>query len=373
MDLSEFRSCFPALERLVWLNSATVPPASTRVSDALRAAHQAWIDGSFDWQDWERDADATREPFARLIGADPSTIALLPSLSEAAATVAASLPPGRVVVGADEFRSNLFPWLALEARGCTPVTVANRDDATLHGSDLVDAIDGSTVLVAISAIHSATGVRPRLDPIAERCREVGARLFVNATQLLGALRFDVSDLRPDFVATHGYKWLLTPRGAAWLHVRPDRLEELRPLAPSWRSVPEPLADYYGGPFAPAPGARRLDTSLAWFSWAGALAAIRLMRSLDAAEVEARCLSLSAGFRREVEAMGFRTLPPQEPSQIVSLAVDDPDAVTAALAERRVKAAVRGGLLRLSFHGFNDERDMTEGLRALRAISDAVRR
>jgi selenocysteine lyase/cysteine desulfurase len=367
MDLAAFRSCFPALDRLVWLNCATAPPAPRPVSEALDAARLAWADGSFDWQDWERDADATREPFARLIGADPSTIALLPSLSEAAATVAASLPPGRVVVGADEFRSNLFPWISVEARGCTPVTVPSRADGVLHAEDLAAAIDGSTVLVAVSAVHSATGARPRLDGIAERCREVGARLFVNATQLVGALRFDVSDMRPDFVATHGYKWLLTPRGAAWLHVRPDRLGEVRPLAPSWKTVAEPLADYYGGALEPAPGARRLDASLAWFSWTGALAAIGLIGALDAAEVESRCLALATRFRHEVEAMGFRTLPLQEPSQIVSLAVDDPVAVGAELARRRVKAAVRGGLLRLSFHGFNDEDDLRAGLEALRSV------
>jgi selenocysteine lyase/cysteine desulfurase len=327
------------------------------------------VDGSFDWQDWERDADETREPFAGLIGADAQTIALLPSLSEAAATVAASLPPGRVVVGADEFRSNLFPWLALEARGWTTVTVPSRD-GVLYAEDLASAVDGSTVLVAVSAVQSATGARPPLDGLAARCREVGARLFVNATQLIGALRLDVGDLAPDYVATHGYKWLLTPRGAAWLHVRPDRLEELRPLAPSWRSVPEPLADYYGAGLQLAPGARKLDGSLAWFSWAGARAAVELMASLDGQEVERRCLALAAEFRREVEAMGFRTLPEQEPSQIVSLAVHDPVATSAELERRRVKAAVRGGLLRLSFHGFNDEDDLAAGLRALGALRDA---
>jgi selenocysteine lyase/cysteine desulfurase len=369
VDLTAFRACFPALEHLVWLNCATAPPAARQVSDALDEAHRAWRDGSFDWQSWELDAEATREPFADLIGADPASIALLPSLSEAAATVATSVPPGRVVVGADEFRSNLFPWLALEARGCTPTTVPSRN-GVLYADDLLAAVDGSTVLVAVSAVHSATGARPLLDGLAARCGDVGARLFVNATQLIGALRFDVEALRPDFVATHGYKWLLTPRGAAWLHVRPDRLDELRPLAPSWKTVAEPLADYYGGGFEPAPGARRLDASLPWFSWAGARAAIELIGSLDAGQVETRCLALSAEFRREVQAMGFRTLPEQEPSQIVSLAVEDPVATSAQLARQRVKAAVRGGLLRLSFHGFNDEDDLAAGLRALRAVRHA---
>jgi hypothetical protein len=48
------------------------------------------------------------------MGVPDSCVALMGSFAEAAATVATCLPPGRVVVGAEEYRSNLFPWLALD-------------------------------------------------------------------------------------------------------------------------------------------------------------------------------------------------------------------------------------------------------------------
>lgn len=51
------------------------------------------------------------------------------------------------------------------------------------------------------------------------CRELGARLFVDATQSVGVLRFPLAAATPDYVAVHGYKWLIAPRGAAWLYVR----------------------------------------------------------------------------------------------------------------------------------------------------------
>jgi selenocysteine lyase/cysteine desulfurase len=366
MDLTAFREQFPALRTTTWLDTATAPPAATTVADALDAVRRAWADGAFDWQDWEMDADATRGPFGELIGAAPDTIALLPSLSEAAATVAQSIPAGRIVVGADEFRSNLFPWLATEARGSTIAAVPSRD-RVLRTEDLVAAIDGATVLVAVSAIQSSTGTRVALGNIAARCRDVGARLFLNATQQLGALRLDVQGLRPDYVATHGYKWLLAPRGAAWLHVRPDRVDELLPLAPSWKTVSDPIADYYGGRVDFAPGARKLDASLAWFSWVGARAALDLVRSLDPDRVERRCLGLSTSLRGELEAMGFRTLSEEEPSQIVSLVVSDPEAAVRELAARGVRGAVRDGLVRLSFHGFNDDVDVAAAARALRPL------
>jgi selenocysteine lyase/cysteine desulfurase len=366
MDLTEFRRQFPALRSITWLDTATAPPAATVVADALDGARRAWAEGAFDWQDWEIEADATRGPFGALIGADAETIALLPSLSEAAATVAQSIPAGRIVVGADEFRSNLFPWLATEARGSTIATVPSRD-RVLRTEDLVAAIDGTTVLVAVSAVQSSTGTRVALGDIADRCRDLGARLFVNATQQLGALRLDAGELRPDYLASHGYKWLLGPRGAAWLHVRPDRIDELRPLAPSWKTVSDPLADYYGGRVDPAPGARKLDASLAWFAWVGARAALDLVRSLDPDQVERRALGLASSLRAEAEEMGFRAIPEQQPSQIVSLAVADSETTVRELAARGVRGAARDGLVRLGFHGFNDTDDLGAAVRALHAL------
>lgn len=363
MDLSAFRELFPALERFVWLDTPTAPPAARPVSDALIGAERDWAEGTFSWRAWEAEAEATRTLFAGLVGGAPDTIALLPSLAEAAATVAASLPIGGLVVGEQEFQSNLFPWLALEAQGWTVTQVRFRG-GVLRTDDVVAAIDDRTVLVAISEVQSSSGARVHVPRIAERSREVGARLFLNLTQMLGALRFDVSDVRPDFVATHGYKWLLAPRGAAWLHVRPDRLAELRPLAPSWKSQRDPHAAYYGGPLDLAPDARRLDASLAWFSWVGARAALDVVRSLDAARVQTHCLQLAASFRRELEARRFRVVPQEAPSQIVAVAVADPDGVKRRLAERRVRAAVRGGFVRFGFHGYNVEADVEAALDAL---------
>lgn len=357
-----FRALFPALDRLVYLNTATVAPAASPVLDALRRVEREWESGEFSWQAWEREAHATRALFARLIGAKEEQIALRSSLSECAATVARSLPDGRVVVGAREFRSNLFPWLALRAHGREVVEVPVVD-GIVRTEALVRAIDERTALVAVTEVQSSNGFRVRLDEIAARCRDVGARLFLNLTQSLGALRFDVAEARPDFVATVSYKWLLGTRGAAWLYVRPDRLEELEPLAPNWKSVTEPYAEYYGGPLDLASEARRLDASLAWFPWVGTRAALDLVLSLDAAAVEARCLSLARAFREAAERASFALVPEEAPSHIVGVRLPDPDAVKRRLAERNVIAAVRGGYLRLGFHAFNDERDVDLALRA----------
>lgn len=362
-DLRWFREQFPALERYAWLNTPTVPPGNTPVLEALRRVIAEWETGEFSWQGWEGEGHATRERFATMIGAHPDQVALIHAMVEGAATVAGSLPRGKVVVGAAEFRSNLFPWLALRDRGFDVVEVPPRE-GVVPTEALANEVDDRTVLLAVSEVQSSNGYRVDVPALTARCREVGARIYVNLTQCLGALRFDVRESQPDFVAVHGYKWLLGPRAAGWLYVRPDRLEEIEPLAPSWKSVAAPYEDYYGGPMELAPDARKLDTSLAWFSWPGALAALDLLLSLDLDEVERCCLGLSSAFREATRERGFRLVPEEVPSQTVALAIPDPEGVRERLRARDIVGAVRGGHLRLGFHAFNEEDDVRRALDAL---------
>jgi selenocysteine lyase/cysteine desulfurase len=372
-DLASFRARFPALERVVYLDTASAAPGAAPVVEALHRAEREWQSGVFSWRAWESEAHATRALFARLVGGDERDVALRPTLSDAVATVARSLPPGKVVVGEREFRSNLFPWLQLRERG-REVVVVPAADGVVRGEALARAVDEGTALVAVTEVQSSNGFRVRLADLTARCRAVGARLFVNLTQSLGALRFDGAAVRPDFAAATSYKWLIGVRGAAWLYVRPDRLAEVEPLAPNWKSTSEPYADYYGVAAAPtendpgldlAPDARRLDTSLGWFPWIGSRAGLELLSTLDAAAVEERCLALARAFRADAARAGCELVPEEVPSHIVGVRLPDPDGVKARLAQRRVIAAVRGGTLRIGFHAFNDDGDAEAALAALR--------
>jgi selenocysteine lyase/cysteine desulfurase len=358
--LDELRGLFPALREVTYLNTATASLGATPVIEEMRRAQDEWASGEFSWQAWEAEAEETREMFGKLVGGSGDHVALLGSISEAAATVAASLEHGRVVVGSREFQSNLFPWLDLERRGFEVVEVPTTG-GVVRTQALIDEIDERTTLVAVSEVQSANGFRVHLADIAEACKRNGARLFLDAIQSLGAL-----ELVPgaDYVAAHGYKWLLGPRGAAWMWVSPDRLGELYPLAPSWKTVSHPYSDYYSGPIDLPMHGRRIDLSLSWLTWPGARAALRIIGQLDPAEVEKRCLGLAGEFRAEAVRRGFPVVPEDAPSQIQALLVQDPESLKARLTQRRVIGAIRGGSLRLGFHGYNDESDLAAALDAL---------
>ncbi|HEY5990172.1 MAG TPA: aminotransferase class V-fold PLP-dependent enzyme, partial [Streptosporangiaceae bacterium] len=335
MNPAQFRQLFPALTSSVWLDTPAAPPGAAPVVRALHDVVSAWSRGEFDQHAWDAAVGRARELFGQLAGADPAAISAHGSLAEAAATVARALPgPGEIVVAAEEFHSNLFPWLALERDGRRVVTVPARRGVSLT-EDLAGAVTRRTVLLAVSEVTSREGQRLDLPALRAATDRVSARLFVNLTQSLGALRFDPDLVRPDYLAAHGYKWLLCPRGAAWLATRPDRVGELRPLAPSWKSTGPPYA-YFGGPLRLAGDAARCDASPAWFSWIGASAALRLFGQLDACRVERHCLGLAAEFTTQAAAMGLRRVSSVPASQIVVLGTDHAERLASRLRQRGIR-------------------------------------
>lgn len=353
-----FRELFPALRDTVWLDTPGAPPGARPVVDALHNTLSAWSSGDFDWLDWDSAVAEARALFARLVGVDPRMVSAVGSLAEAAATVAASLPPGRIVVPAEEFRSNLFPWSTRHEL----VAVPARDGAT-RIEDLINAVDERVSLLAVSEVTSREGQRLDLAALRSATDRVGARLFVNVTQSLGVLRFDEAKIRPDYFAVHGYKWLLCPRGAAWLVTRPDRLDGLRPLTPSWRSTGQPYG-YFGGSATLATDASRCDASPAWLSWIGAVAALRLLGALDAGEVEQHCLDLAGQLTEQARTLGLRRVTDGPASHIVVLHADQADRIAKQLRDANVRATAHGDRIRFGFHYFNNEHDVDATMRAL---------
>lgn len=371
MNWTEVRELFPVTEERAYLNTATYGPAPRSVVAALEQALAEWTAGTADWRVWEAVAETARRRFARLLGARAKDVALLPAVSVAAAQVAHSLPASEganIVVGREEFRSNLYPWLVQERRGFEVRMVPFRN-GRLVLSDLLEAVDRRTALVAISSVQSSNGHRLPLAELAEACRERGVRLFVDGTQQVGALSLPLEGI--DYLAAAGYKWLLMPRGAAFLYVSPARLEEMLPLCPGWKTPAHPYDNYYGPPLDLAPGASRFDISLAWHAWLGAAEALALILEIGLERIEARDLELADRLREGLRSLGLSIpYPEEETSQIVGVALPDAEAARRSLEEARVVAAVRGGNLRVSPHFFNDESDVD---RTLEALGRALRR
>lgn len=329
-----------------YLNTASygLPPAPAFA--ALQEALDEWRDGRTSWERWTESVACAREAFARLVDARPEDVAAGATVSELVGLVAASLPDdAEVLVPEVEFTSNLFPWLAQEHRGVRVRTAP-------LGS-LADAVGASTALVAVSAVQSSNGDVADLASIREAAEANGALVFVDATQACGWFPLRATDF--DFLVVHTYKWLMSPRGAALMAVRPERLEAVVPVHAGWWAAERPFRDYYGPPLRLAGSARRLDTSPAWFSWVGTAPALEVIERIGVERIHQHNVELANRFRA---GMG---LEPGE-SAIVSADVNGAE----RLEEAGIRAAVRAGSLRVSFHLYNTPEHVDAALAALDA-------
>lgn len=313
--------------------SIGIPPRSAAA--AVHAAVDGWATGSLAPGDFDPQVATARAAFARLAGVPQDTVAIGASVSQLVAPVAAALPAGaRVLVPEGEFTSVSFPFAA---HGCT-VTEAPLDR-------LVSTVDGHD-LVAVSLVQSADGAIADLAGL----RATGARVLLDVTQAAGWLPLDVA--WADYVVCAGYKWLLCPRGAAWLAVRePDTLT---PLHANWYAGEDPWASIYGLPLRLAASARRFDLSPVWFAQTGAAAVLPWLAGLDMSAVAAHNVGLANRLR---DGLG---LPPSD-TAVVSVDLGER---AERLAAAGVRAASRAGRTRFAFHLYNTEQDVHAVLTAL---------
>jgi selenocysteine lyase/cysteine desulfurase len=322
--------------------SSGLPPSTGAA--ALEQALRTWQEGRATPQGYDRAVAEARQSYAGLTGVPADTVAVGSQTSVFAGMIAASLPSGAEVVAAEgDFTSLLFPFLARPDLRVRLVPLAA----------VADEIRPGTALAAVSAVQSADGAVADLDAVAAAAAGAGARTLIDTTQSAGWLPLAAE--RFDYVVCSAYKWLLCPRGTAFLTIRPDRMDELVPVHAGWYAGEDVWSSIYGGPLRLARSARRFDVSPAWLSWVGAVPALRLLERVGVASIHAHDLRLANRFRA---GLG---LPPGD-SAIVSVR-GVPDA-SERMARAGVRTSVRADGLRVSFHLYNTEADVDRALGAL---------
>ncbi|MFC4949649.1 aminotransferase class V-fold PLP-dependent enzyme [Pseudonocardia sp. GCM10023141] len=376
MDIREVRRLFPATTGRAYFNTAAVGLASVRVADAYRSAIADWEASGFDFRIGEQAADDARSAVARLIGAAAADVALIPSVSAAAGLVAAQFdtaePGANVVIGEREYSSNHFPWRQLAGKGYDVRQVPFRGGG-LDAGDVGAHIDAGTRLVAFSAVQTATGHRCDIAAIGRSARAVGALVFVDGSQLVGALPVAPELEHVDVLVVPDHKFLLNAgRGMGYCYLSATAQERFTPINAGWKAGAVPLDSFFGPEMALSSTASRFDNSISWFAAIGNRAALSLFDELGAAAAYARNRDLAALLRTALDDAGWHPveLPASQRSTIVSVPLGrhEPAALLGELAERGIVAAARDGNLRLAVHVYNHEDDIERLRTALRGVA-----
>ena len=311
-----------------YLNTAGYGLPPRPAFEAFARAADQWRHGRTPWAAWQESVDVARGLFARLVGVSAADVSVGSQVSSFVGLVALSLPAGaRVVAAEEDFTSVLYPLLARPDLRVELVPLA----------ELPNTITEETELVAVSAVQSADGRVADLDAIARAASSCGALVLVDSTQACGWLPFDAA--RFDYTVCATYKWLLAPRGCAFMTVRPEAAARLIPYLAGWFAAETPAASY-GGPLRLAPGARRFDISPAWFSWVAQAPALEVLLDVGVEAIWAHDVSLANRFRAGVGL---------EPSDSAIASVASPNGARQRLDAAGVMYADHGSVLRFSFH------------------------
>lgn len=369
------RSQFPVAERVAYLNTALMTPlpvaaVAAMAWDAEAASRLASDAYGERWATVER----VRGQAAALLGAEPDDVAFTRNTTDGMALVAAGLdwrPGDRIVLAAGDHENTTAAWLALSHHG---VAIDVVDPVGPTGSlppevfaRVLEAGEGRVRVVAISWVQAHNGWRTDLAGLSALAHEHGALLCVDAIQALGVVPGDLVADGADAVAAGAQKWLLGPHGIGITYLAPGLREQLRPLAPG-----VPLPPDAGGP-DPARSARAHEPgALNHTGIAGLGAALDLREESDPADavwawVDRLCGRLADG----LAGLGATLLSDRGDgrSSLVTASVPglDPEVVRARLAAADVVVAPRGGGVRFSVHGWNDDADVDAALAAVAAL------
>lgn len=368
--IDRFRDEFESSEGSVWLNTAHQGRLPRRAADALDEAVR-----------WKLHPEllATSERFSQVPACVRGALASLLGVGEEDAVVLTNgafyglhllanglewAPGDEVVVAANDFPSNVLPWLLLRDRGVKIRMIEPSDEVPTAG-EVEAEITERTRVVCLSWVHSFSGRVTDLQGVGVACRQHGVWFVVNASQAVGLRPIAVERLPIDALVSVGWKWLCGPYGTGVCYLRPELRDALRPMMLYWLNVlsVEDLAEPSLNLASINPrrsGALDIFATANFFNYVPFAAALELILELGvetlAAYVDELVLRLLAG----IDPSRYRLVSSEEVRS--SLVMVEPHREPAGqLSERLGRAGVyvahRRGRIRISPHLYNTPSDI----------------
>lgn len=234
-DIEAYHSLFPFTESgKIYLNHASTSPLSIRILDSIQKYLTEKSVGDLEpLEEVLRTIVATKDLLGKLINCSRDRIALLDNTSNGLNVLANGLKwkaGDRILIPDIEFPTNVHPFLNLKRHGVEIDFLKSRNgvispkDAPRR-EDIENAITSKTKLLSISHVQFFHGFKADLPAIGDICRRRGVLLSVDAIQSAGVVPIDVEEMKIDFLASGGQKWLIAPEGIAFIYVS-ERCQEL---------------------------------------------------------------------------------------------------------------------------------------------------
>lgn len=183
---------------------------------------------------------AARQALGAFVNAPADDLVFLPNATTAVNVVARSLKlePGDEVVTTDhEYGAcdNAWQFMA-QQRGFTVVRQPIPLPLTTIEAiveQLWRGVTPRTKVIFISHITSPTAVTMPVAAICARARAEGILTVIDGAHTIGQIPLDLQAIGADFYTSNGHKWLMCPKGCAFLYARPEQQALIEPLVVGW--------------------------------------------------------------------------------------------------------------------------------------------
>ncbi|MHA2142146.1 MAG: aminotransferase class V-fold PLP-dependent enzyme [Candidatus Thorarchaeota archaeon] len=239
MDIKADFGVYEAQPELVYLDSASttlVPRTAadaaysflnTTVSSARRGAYRLAVDASSMTED-------VRKSLADFMGTEKTQVSFQKSIPTAVASFVYGFDwkgnnRKKIVIAQSEEHSILVTLLrAAQTLSLQVETIPISPDGVLNLSDLDQAVDSQTGIVAVSHVTVGAGVTNPLPEVSNICRENGALLLSDATRSMGVTETDFPSLQADISVCSANIGLMAPPGMAIQWIRKNLGETHQP-------------------------------------------------------------------------------------------------------------------------------------------------
>ncbi len=263
MVIPNQKSLFNIPDDVTFLNCAYMAPL-------LKSVNEAGVNGislrNAPWRisidQWFEPAEELKSLFAKIINSTKDHIALIPSVSYGTAIAKNNIhlnSSQNIVVLDQQYPSNIYAWRELSRETGAAIVTVKREPGQTWTEAILAKIDSQTGLIAIPNCHWTDGSLIDLVQVSKRGREVGSKLVIDASQSLGAYPLDVNQIKPDFLVTVGYKWLMGPYNLGYLYAD-EKYFTGKPIEYSWlnKKGSEDFTSLVLYTDVYKPGARRFD-------------------------------------------------------------------------------------------------------------------
>jgi selenocysteine lyase/cysteine desulfurase len=369
------RLLFDIPDDIAYFNCAYYSPllieSRKKLMEGLNSKSHPWERTA---RDFFTDAETIRKSAASLFGGEPDGYAIIPSVSYGISTAARAMEPqlgkdDSILILEEGFPSNVLPWIRIaKERGTKLIRVSVPGDGNWTNA-IIEKIDKGVKVLALFPCLWTNGVFIDLAKIRKAIGD-DVIMAIDATQSLGAMAFSIDEVKPDFLVSAGYKWLLCPYGFSLMYVS-EKWRNARPLEESWqaRENAEDFGSLVNSSDNYMTGARRFDVGQKGTPTIlpGVIAALEQIKAWGIENISDSLLGINKRIADHLSALGFQ-LPDSSQRSPHMFGAIIPDKykgdLISELSKRKIYISQRGNSVRFSPHLHISENDIERLLATL---------